>query len=349
MKGSHSQSQAASRRRRCGWLLPLLVGVAFVGEIAFLGRLDMSKNAAAVEIWTTSFYRLSSTWGADATPGSGDDDDECEERLEREDAVPYDRDFERDPVLVGGAAKDWNRCSVGCEFGFPASKTPDATFGITPDPSVESILRSMESSQYYSENNINAARGRGYQIVMTTSLSSDVPVGYFSWAEYDIMAPVPPKTEEALAAAFISNCGARNFRLQALEMLESLDVKIDSYGSCHRNRDGKVDKVETLKRYKFSLAFENSNEEDYVTEKFFQSLVTGAIPVVVGAPNIQEFSPGEGAILHIKELDDVISVAKTMKHIASNPDAFNQSLRDLLAAIASSCFCTQIIPFVLHL
>ena len=74
---------------------------------------------------------------------------------------------------------------------------------------------------------------------MTTSLSSDVPVGYFSWVEYDIMAPVPPKTEEALAAAFISNCGARNFRLQALEMLENLDVKINSYGGCHRNRDGK--------------------------------------------------------------------------------------------------------------
>lgn len=36
-----------------------------------------------------------------------------------------------------------------------------------------------------------------------------------------------------------------------------------------------VDKVETLKRYKFSFAFENSNEEDYVTEKYFQSLVAG--------------------------------------------------------------------------
>lgn len=33
--------------------------------------------------------------------------------------------------------------------------------------------------------------------------------------------------------------------------------------------------MEALKRYKFSLAFENSNEEDYVTEKFFQSLVAG--------------------------------------------------------------------------
>lgn len=38
-----------------------------------------------------------------------------------------------------------------------------------------------------------------------------------------------------------------------------------------------VDKVEALKKYKFSLAFENSNEEDYVTEKFFQSLVAGVL------------------------------------------------------------------------
>lgn len=80
---------------------------------------------------------------------------------------------------------------------------------------------------------------RGYDIVMTTSLSSDVPVGYFSWAEYDIMAPVQPKTEKALAAAFISNCAARNFRLQALEGLENENITIDSYGGCHRNRDGR--------------------------------------------------------------------------------------------------------------
>jgi glycoprotein 3-alpha-L-fucosyltransferase len=56
-------------------------------------------------------------------------------------------------------SQDWNKCSVGCEFGFSATKTPDATFGIAPDPTVESILRSMESSQYYSENNIAVARG----------------------------------------------------------------------------------------------------------------------------------------------------------------------------------------------
>lgn len=169
--------------------------------------------------------------------------------------------------------------------------------------------------------------GAGFDIIMTTSLSSHVPVGYFSWAEYDIMAPVQPKTDKAMAAAFISNCAARNFRLQALKRLKSSNVKVDSYGSCLGNRDGNVDKVETLERYRFSLSFENANEEDYVTEKFFQSLVAGSVPVVIGAPNIQDFAPSPGSILHIKELTDVESVAKTMKQLAENLTAYNESLR----------------------
>lgn len=87
-------------------------------------------------------------------------------------------------------------------------------------------------------DNLKSSFRKGFNVIMTTSLSSDVPVGYFSWAEYDIMAPIQPKTEKALAAAFISNCAARNFRLQALEGLEKSNIKIDSYGGCHRNRDG---------------------------------------------------------------------------------------------------------------
>jgi hypothetical protein len=67
--------------------------------------------------------------------------------------------FPYDTYVFLFLTQDWNKCSVGCEFGFSASKTPDATFGIAPDPSVDSILRSMESSQYYSENNIDVARG----------------------------------------------------------------------------------------------------------------------------------------------------------------------------------------------
>ncbi|KAJ6368532.1 hypothetical protein OIU78_001008 [Salix suchowensis] len=184
--------------------------------------------------------------------------DSCEEWLEKEDAVVYARDFDIDPILVTGDEKEWMTCG-------------------------RTILLKHDGRM-------------GFNVVMTTSLSSDVPL-----------------------------C-AHNFRLQALNVLEKF-IKIGSYGSCHQNHDGKVDKVETLKRYKFSLAFENSNEEDYVIEKFFQSLVAGTIPVVIGAPNIQDFAPAHNSILHIKELEDVDSIAKTMKYLGENLHAYNQSLR----------------------
>lgn len=55
----------------------------------------------------------------------------------------------------------------------------------------------------------------------------------------------------------------------------------------------------------------------------------GTVPVVVGTPNIQDFAPAPGSVLHIKELKDIESVAKTMKHLAENPIAYNESLRQV--------------------
>ncbi|XP_004248751.1 putative fucosyltransferase-like protein [Solanum lycopersicum] len=338
-----STTSVVPQKKLSNWL-PLLVGLVVLVEIAFLGRLDMAEKANLVNSWADSFYKFTTTGKVSSISSNGDDDptglvdlsDEvdqdlvpgsCEEWLLKEDSMEYSRDFDKDPIVVHGGDKDWKSCAVGCKFGGDSDKKPDAAFGTTQEAGKAGVLRSMESAQYYPENDVAMARRRGYDIIMTTSLSSDVPVGYFSWAEYDIMAPVQPKTENALAAAFISNCGARNFRLQALEVLEREMIKIDSFGSCHHNRDGNVDKVETLKRFKFSFAFENSNEEDYVTEKFFQSLVAGSIPVVIGAPNIQEFAPSNNSLLHIKELKDAESVANTMKYLAANPSAYNELLR----------------------
>ncbi|MFS7933436.1 putative glycoprotein 3-alpha-L-fucosyltransferase [Helianthus anomalus] len=356
---SLSSTSVHNSRKKWSNLLPLFLVLVFIAEISFLGRLDLTKNADLLNSWTESFYQFTTSSFSSNSIDSVDEDpilgvsgavdlgsgERCEEWLERVDSVVYARDFKKEPVLVTGAEQEWRSCAVECKFGFDNNKKADAAFGLPHGGGTAGILRSMESAQYYPENNLDLARRKGYNIIMTTSLSSDVPVGYFSWAEYDIMGPVQPKSEKALAAAFISNCAARNFRLQALEGLEKSNIKIDSYGGCHRNRDGNVNKVEALKRYKFSLAFENSNEEDYVTEKFFQSLVAGSIPVVVGAPNIHDFAPAPGSVLHIKELKDVESVAKTMKHLGEDPVAYNQSLRQALlfialvdmAAVHSSC------------
>ncbi|XP_024389348.1 glycoprotein 3-alpha-L-fucosyltransferase A [Physcomitrium patens] len=259
-------------------------------------------------------------------------DDVCSaEWLEKVDKVTYSRDFKKKPVLVvsGNEVENWDKCSVPCVFKAHGEGQADAEFGYGDSPSALLVLRSMESSAYFPENDIVRARSNGVGVVMTTSLSSDVPVGYFSWAEYKIMDAPKPKTKPALGAAFISNCGAHNDRLTIMRMLQNEGVQIDSYGSCEQNVLGgrALNKLETLREYKFSLAFENSNVEDYVTEKFFQSLVAGSVPIVTGPPNIYDFAPASNSLVYIKDVSEVKAAASRIKYLAENETAYNETLQ----------------------
>eukprot|EP00850_Spirogloea_muscicola_P019814 SM000200S05804 [mRNA] locus=s200:10930:12586:+ [translate_table: standard] len=186
----------------------------------------------------------------------------------------------------------------------------------------------MEPRGYYTINDAVVAKQRGYAVVMTVHLDADVPVGYFSWEEYDIMRPLQEKgSGPGIAAAFISNCNANNFRLQALEQLQAAGVAIDSFGRCANNRPYKEDKLGALQHYKFSLAFENTNEKDYVTEKFWQSLVVGAVPIVVGAPNILDFAPSNISVISINGLEDVPQVANKILQVNANKAEWDAMVR----------------------
>lgn len=50
--------------------------------------------------------------------------------------------------------------------------------------------------------------------------------------------------------------------------------------------DWRKEKLETIKEYKFSMAFENEQDYNYVTEKIYQPLLVGSIPIYWGAPNV---------------------------------------------------------------
>lgn len=53
-----------------------------------------------------------------------------------------------------------------------------------------------------------------------------------------------------------------------------------------------------MRTAKFTLSFENSAAKDYVTEKFYRPIAEGSIPVVYGAPNIDQFAPAPHAIIN---------------------------------------------------
>lgn len=63
--------------------------------------------------------------------------------------------------------------------------------------------------------------------------------------------------------------------------------------SNYKCNKGYVDnKFDTLSKYKFSLCYENLyNENSYITEKIFDSLRMGVIPIYYGASNISDFIP----------------------------------------------------------
>ena len=57
--------------------------------------------------------------------------------------------------------------------------------------------------------------------------------------------------------------------------------QVDIYGNCGEPCNGECF-TGLRKQYKFYLAFENSVCAEYVTEKFFNALADGLVPVFLG-------------------------------------------------------------------
>ena len=105
------------------------------------------------------------------------------------------------------------------------------------------IVAPYERWQYYNENVRSLDQNRDYALNKTKAVA---------W--------------------FVSNCGARNGRLNYAKELSKY-IQVDIYGACGSKRCPRTQSnncFDMLNRdYKFYLAFENSNCRDYITEKFF--------------------------------------------------------------------------------
>lgn len=107
---------------------------------------------------------------------------------------------------------------------------------------------------------------------------STIVAPYERWLYHNenVRAKVQPKNYAAnktrTVAWFVSNCGARNGRLDYAKQLQKY-IQVDIYGSCGSKRCPRSQSKNCFemlnKEYKFYLAFENSNCQDYITEKFF--------------------------------------------------------------------------------
>lgn len=121
-------------------------------------------------------------------------------------------------------------------------------------------------------------------------MDSDIPVPYgrtvflpHAKPYYD--RPWEYKKRDVLVTILGSNCGSKNKRWEYIKQLQKY-IKVDIYGKCgnlkcpgHFQND-----CTAISDYIFYLAFENSNCDEYITEKlWWNAYAKDSIPIVMGA------------------------------------------------------------------
>jgi len=189
---------------------------------------------------------------------------------------------------------------------------------------------SMESDANYPLQT-NATFMRHFDLRMNFRRNSDVPLLYFYPGHVpDLLTPPKWKYRRAPAAYFASNDYALNNRYQLVqELMQS--IKIDSYGKSQNNRKllwdtRRATKLKVISRHLFYLAFENSNSVDYVSEKVFDGLIAGTVPVYLGAPNIDDYLPGKKCIINASNFGNAAELGKYLLSLQKNRKEYESYL-----------------------
>lgn len=141
-------------------------------------------------------------------------------------------------------------------------------------------------------------------------------------------------------ALFTSNCqlaGAKERYNYLQELMSYIDVH--SYGKCFNNRkepdnlpdspewppiaQRRAKKIQVLSNYKFYLAFENSPIDDYVSEKVYEGLFAGTLPIYRGAPGIHRFMPGNDSFIDANQLNPR-ELANVIKKLLNSEEEYNK-------------------------
>ncbi len=168
-----------------------------------------------------------------------------------------------------------------------------------------------------------------FDLTMSYCLDADIVSPYLHRDFGELLRkPAAVKQTGDLASMFVLSHYNQSGRIEYLkELMHFLDVH--SYGKLFGNKreandNGRDFKMKTLAHYQFNLAFENAVAPDYVTEKFFDPLIAGTVPVYLGAPNIDEFAPGENCFINAAEFDDPRCLAEYLLAVAKDEQLYRR-------------------------
>jgi len=104
-------------------------------------------------------------------------------------------------------------------------------------------------------------------------------------------------------------------------------IRVDVFGRAGQPLPEDSSVVQLASRYQFYLALENSQHTDYITEKLWNAVLAGAVPVVLGPPrdNYERFLPPE-AFIHVDDFPSVRGLARYLLLLRRNPALLRRHL-----------------------
>ena len=145
------------------------------------------------------------------------------------------------------------------------------------------------------------------------------------------------KTASAPILFFARNCDFVSHRRMTFVKALMRYIKVDAIGKCLINKEqdsvdgcGSVDrrrrKACFISRYPFYLAVENSISLDYVTEKVYEPMLVGSVPIYLGAPNAEMLLPTAHSAVIATDFASVKHLAGYIKCLLKTPRLYGEYL-----------------------
>ncbi|RIB13650.1 Glycosyltransferase Family 10 protein [Gigaspora rosea] len=174
-----------------------------------------------------------------------------------------------------------------------------------------------------------------FDIRATHNESSDIPTSYIRMdtEKWRIRTPfnITKLSQNSTFISFIASHWTE-FRGTFIKNLQT-HIPVASFGKVYQNTNWEIYpecknlgffelKNCVISKYPFYLSIENSQEEDYTTEKLWDVFNLGVVPVIWGAPNTRSYLPHPNSAIFIEDFPDTEALANYLKYLVKNETAY---------------------------
>lgn len=132
-----------------------------------------------------------------------------------------------------------------------------------------------------------------------------------------------PSTDRGFCSFVVSNNVCSDSLREEFFYKLSEYKQVSSGGRLYNNVGGPIaDKLAFLKDYKFNIAFENSRVDGYTTEKLFDALAAGTLPIYWGNPSVK-FDVPENCFINLSKFATMTEAIEYVIKVDNDTDLYN--------------------------